>query len=117
MAGKPVHPYPTQKQARPRAEVSAAQVIGIVELPEFLGFVKGTVHMWGYRGHLPEPDYPSINGHKAWRRRTIVKWAAETGRLPRWLYPEGSEFVPDNGPQLRRTPARGSRRTTTKETT
>lgn len=101
--GKVVHVYKTQRQGRPEDDdVAKAQVIGITELGDFLGFARATTHMWGLRGALPEPDYRSVNGHKAWRRLTIVRWAAETGRLPEWLRGEGERFIPEGGPRLRR---------------
>lgn len=85
---KPVPPPPP--------EVLSAQIIGIGELGPFLGFRKITTYGWNSRGGiLPPPDYPTVNGHAAWRRLTIVKWAAETGRLPAWLTHEGERYSPD----------------------
>lgn len=83
-------------------EIRTAQVLGVSELCEFLGVERSTVHVWGYRKQLPPPDYDSVNGFRAWRRLTIVKWAAQTGRLPDWLKPEGAKFEPPGGYKRKR---------------
>lgn len=74
-----------------------ATILGVSELPEFLGVQRTTVHVWGYRKQLPPPDFVSINGFKAWYRQTVIRWAAETGRLPVWLEAEGGPWVPAGG--------------------
>lgn len=81
----------------PSDEVLRAQVIGVSELADFLGVKRATVHVWGYRDALPPADYVSVNGFRAWRRLTIVKWAAQTGRLPAWLNEEGAKYAPPGG--------------------
>lgn len=95
----------TGTKQRPSDDILRAQVLGVTELPEFLGVERTTVHVWGYRKTLPNPDYPSVNGVRAWRRLTIVRWAAQTGRLPDWLREEGAKFEPKDGPKRRRTKA------------
>ena len=82
---------------KPSEATMNAQVFGVSELPEFLGVKRTTAHVWGYRKQLPPPDFESINGFRAWNRLTVVKWAAETGRLPPWLKKEGGEFEPEGG--------------------
>jgi len=51
-------------------------IVGLTELSDLLGVVKQTPHAWQYRGVLPKPDFDPINGGKAWRRETILLWAA-----------------------------------------
>lgn len=82
---------------RPSVAVMTATILGVSELPEFLGVQRTTVHVWGYRKQLPPPDFVSINGFKAWYRQTVIRWAAETGRLPVWLEAEGGPWVPAGG--------------------
>lgn len=55
--------------------------VGTREVAQRIGVQERTVHMWGHRGRLPEPDWPSINGYRAWNWATILWWAGETGRL------------------------------------
>jgi len=102
---------PAPKKAAPKKEAApkppgawakTAAILGISELPEFLGFQRSTVHVWGYRKQLPKPDYPSINGFAAWNRETIIRWAAETGRVPRWLKKEAAPFEPEGGYRRKR---------------
>lgn len=82
-----------------------AQVVGRSELPHFLRLKSShTASAWQQRDQLPEPDYESVNGNVAWRRLTVVRWAARTGRLPPWLEREGAPFVP----QRRRAARNGS---------
>lgn len=95
----------TKPPPAPAEPVRSALILGVSELSDFLGVKPSTVHVWGYRKSLPDPDFDPVNGYKAWRRLTIVKWAAETGRLPAWLQDEGGKFVPDGGyKRKRRTP-------------
>lgn len=58
------------------------EILGLQEIAELLQVEKRTPHAWQYRRLLPPPDFDSINGLKAWKRRTIVSWAKKTGRLP-----------------------------------
>lgn len=83
------HPIPSD-------EILHAQVLGVSELPEFLGVKRTTAHVWGYRHQLPPADF-TVNGFNAWRRLTIIKWAARTGRLPSWLKEEGAKWEPPGG--------------------
>lgn len=87
----------TEQAELPPEDILRAQVLGVSELPAFLGVKRTTAHVWGYRDQLPPPDYPSVNGFRAWRRLTIVKWAARTGRLPWWLKEEGAKHEPPGG--------------------
>lgn len=68
-------------------------VLGLIEIAELLGVNKRTPHAWYYRGLMPEPDHPEINGGRAWDRDTVVEWAARTGRLPVLLAEEGLALV------------------------
>lgn len=88
----------------PPEEILRAQVLGVSEVAAFLGVKVPTVHTWTFRDHLPPPDYASVNGHRAWRRLTIVRWAAKTGRLPLWLQDEGAPYVPEGGYRRTRAP-------------
>lgn len=67
-------------------------IVGLQEIAHLLDVDGRTPHAWLYRGLLPIPDYDSINGLRAWRRETVVRWAAETGRLPRDLLGEVDRF-------------------------
>jgi len=58
------------------AGVPKGPIVGLTELADLLGVVKQTPHAWQYRGVLPKPDFDPINGGKAWRRETILLWAA-----------------------------------------
>jgi hypothetical protein len=79
-----------------------AQIVGMSELPGFLRLSSPrTASAWQQRKQLPPPDYPSVNGSSAWRRMTIVRWAATTERLPPWLEAEGAMFR-TNGHRRRR---------------
>lgn len=85
------------------------EVLGLQEIAELLEVDKRTPHAWQYRKLLPPPDYASVNGLRAWKRDTIVKWAAKTGRLPvsgalneeatrrRWLKADAEEERPRGG--------------------
>lgn len=79
------------------------EIVGLQEIAELLEVNKRTPHAWQYRRLLPPPDYPSINGLRAWRRATIVEWAARTGRLPAGLRAEvaGEVHVPRGGPRAK----------------
>ena len=68
-------------------------VVGLQEISELLEVNKRTPHAWQYRRLLPPPDFPSVNGLKAWKRSTILTWAAKTGRLPASLRGEVSSEV------------------------
>lgn len=68
-------------------------VLGLIEIAELLGVNKRTPHAWYYRGLMPEPDHPEINGGRAWDRAIVVEWAARTGRLPVLLAEEGLALV------------------------
>jgi hypothetical protein len=81
-----------------------ADVVGLQEIAELLEVNKRTPHAWQYRRLLPPPDYDSINGLRAWRRATIVQWAARTGRLPASLRNEVADDevkVPRGGRQAK----------------
>lgn len=82
------------------------EVIGVSELPQFLGFKRSTVHVWGYRKQLPPADQ-IINGFAAWKRETILRWAAETGRiredqLPAAVFAEARQYEPEGGYKRKR---------------
>lgn len=66
-------------------DLDELKIVGLQEIAVLLGVEKRTPHAWAFRGLLPEADYPSINGSRAWKRATILKWAAATGRLPEGL--------------------------------
>lgn len=55
--------------------------VGTNEMADRLGVAARSVHMMGHRGSLPEPDWSSINGYRAWNWATVLWWAGETGRL------------------------------------
>lgn len=57
--------------------------VGSLEVAEFLGVAKRTVHQWQYRNLLPPHDFDAVNGTGAWKWGTILKWAGDTGRLDR----------------------------------
>jgi len=93
---------PEAEAVLPDDWMATAEILGVSELPAFLGFQRSTVHVWGYRGQLPAPDYPSINGFGAWKRQTILEWAAQTGRVPPWHKKEAAPFEPEGGYQRKR---------------
>lgn len=55
--------------------------IGALEVAAMLQVKNRTVHQWVTRNVLPTADYPSVNGSQAWKRKTILRWAGETGRI------------------------------------
>jgi hypothetical protein len=86
--------------------LARAQIVGMSELPGFLRLSSPrTASAWQQRRLLPPPDYPSVNGSSAWRRLTIIRWAATTERLPPWLEAEGAPFRASNGRRRRREAA------------
>lgn len=83
-----------------------AQIIGMSELPVFLRLKSPrTASSWQQRDYLPPADYPSVNGSPAWRRLTVIRWAATTGRLPPWLESEAVMFRNGDGHRRRRREA------------
>jgi hypothetical protein len=63
-------------------EEALGDVLGIVEVAALLEVQPRTPRMWLFRELMPEAEYLSVNGQRAWKRRSILKWAAKTGRLP-----------------------------------
>lgn len=55
-------------------------LVGLMEIAEMFGVELNTPRMWRKRGRLPEPDW-MVSTTPVWYRRTIVAWAAETGRV------------------------------------
>lgn len=54
-------------------------LLGVQEISRMVGVQERTVHQWQHRGRLPARD-ATVSGLPAWRRSTIVDWAASTGR-------------------------------------
>lgn len=79
---------PTSKSRR-----KIGELLGMVEIAEFLDVGRRTPHAWADRDLLPPDDGPQVNGLRTWRRETILVWAAETGRLPKRLHKELPEGV------------------------
>jgi len=69
------------------------QILGLREIAPLLEVDKRTPHAWLFRKLLPNPDYDSINGLRAWDRDTIITWAALTGRLPNSLHCEATTEI------------------------
>ena len=63
-------------------EKNVGDVVGLREIAPLLEVGKRTPNAWWDRKRLPMPDHPHVNGLRAWKRDTIVHWAATTGRLP-----------------------------------
>lgn len=55
--------------------------VGKIEVADRFGVREHTVNQWMVRNRMPEPDWPSINGYRAWNWATLLWWAGETGRL------------------------------------
>lgn len=55
--------------------------VGATEIAERLDVAHYTVHTWLRRGVMPEPEYPSVNGSRAWEWSSILRWAGRTGRI------------------------------------
>jgi len=66
----------------------AHSIVGLREIATLLEVQPRTPHVWKYRGLMPPEDYESINCSVAWDRSHILRWAAETGRLPESLQDE-----------------------------
>lgn len=73
------------------------EILGLQEIADLLEVNKRTPHAWQYRKLLPPADYASVNGLKAWKRSTIITWAADTGRLPPTLRHEAPNAVIPRG--------------------
>lgn len=58
-----------------------ADPVGVLEIAQRLGVRDRTVHMWLYRGIVPDPDYSSVNGSRAWEWATVLEWAGRTGHV------------------------------------
>jgi hypothetical protein len=59
--------------------VRKLDVLGPAEVAGHLGVNAATVRSWAKRGILPPPDAQLQIG-ALWRRATIDRWAASTGR-------------------------------------
>lgn len=95
--------------------------MGTLEVAELLGVKDRTVHQWLRRNLMPEEDFPRVNGSRAWKRSTILRWAGRTGRLAaeakdlraeylaRWgadaIAPRAGGRLATDGAKRRRTPA------------
>ena len=55
--------------------------LGTLEVARMLDVKPRTVHQWVSRGVIPDPDFPVINGSRAWKRRTILELAGATGHI------------------------------------
>jgi hypothetical protein len=65
-----------------RSDLIALSVpVGAIEIAARLNVESRTVCTWTRRNLMPGPDFPSVNGHRAWRWDTVLRWAGETGRL------------------------------------
>ena len=62
--------------------VSMNDPLGLIEVSDLLGVKRHTVTVWKCRGVMPRPDWV-VNGSGAWRRVTVLAWAARSGRLRR----------------------------------
>lgn len=58
-----------------------ADPVGPIEIAPRLGVDKRTVDKWLEKGLMPDPDYPSVNGLRAWEWRTVLRWAGVDGRI------------------------------------
>lgn len=67
--------------------------LGAAEVARLLAVSRDTVRQWRYRRVFPEPDWPEVNMHPAWKRSTVVGWAVAGGRLGRGHSVEPSELV------------------------
>lgn len=65
----------------PTESVDCPTPLGFLEIAALLGVKSNTVNMWRWKKLMPEPDHVSVNGHAAYDPETILRWAAETGRL------------------------------------
>ena len=66
-------------QAAARASV-LADIMGPMEVAEYLGVKVPTVWQWQKRGRLPFAER-TISGVPLWTSATIDRWARDTGRL------------------------------------
>lgn len=72
--------------------MTTATVLGRVEIADLLDVETRTPHAWYARKLMPKPDFESVNGGPAWKRETIIMWAAHTGRLPDELRAEADSY-------------------------
>ncbi|HUW00785.1 MAG TPA: hypothetical protein VMW08_00400 [Acidimicrobiales bacterium] len=87
-------------------EIVVGDVLGLVEIAALLEVQKRTPRMWQFRGLLPAADFESVNHQPAWKRRTVLKWAATTDRLPESgaLDAEAKRYLPK--PKKAKAPAK-----------
>jgi hypothetical protein len=57
-------------------------IVGLRDIARILEVDGRTPTKWRDRGILPEEDGKISDTFPIWERRTILRWAAETGRLP-----------------------------------
>ena len=80
---EPVPPLQDDCRKRCTSGECEPDPVGVIEIAQRLGVLDRSVHQMIQRGRLPEPDYESVNGSRAWNWRTILWWAGETRRLNR----------------------------------
>ena len=68
----------TTTESPPRR--SGSDPVGVLEVADRLGVKDRTVHMWLFRNLMPDPDFDTVNGSRAWEWRTVLKWAGENGK-------------------------------------
>lgn len=69
-----------------------ARLLDRYQIADLLAVKPGTVSQWDKRGLLPPPAVVWRMG-RVWNRRTILEWAADTGRLPPGAYVFGGEHA------------------------
>ena len=57
-------------------------IVGLRDIAKILGVDGRTPTKWRDRGVLPEEDGMISETFPVWHRRTVLLWAAKTGRLP-----------------------------------
>ncbi len=60
--------------------MSLMDLVGPNEIADMLGVKRQTVYVWRNRRLIPEPEW-TVSGSPIWQRKTVEKWAKETGRL------------------------------------
>jgi hypothetical protein len=78
--------YPLDPEADARSQLAP---LGVAEIGALLGIADRSVHQAIRRRTLPDAQFASVNGGRAWSRETIVRWAGESGRIR----PEAGELA------------------------
>ena len=59
----------------------APELMGVTEVVQLTGIPKQTVSSWASRGVAGLPPFADLAGGPVWRKRDMIAWLLNTGRL------------------------------------